>query len=136
MKSPRCLPLRLSALYSLHREAANWLDAVDIYVSLNMFGGLSNANLEAIAAGKCMIMLAPDPARHIDEETDEIIPADAVIRIGRDDITGNLARTLEDLIAEPTRIQRLAANTAALADRTLDDWSQRIAREIEIIRSA
>lgn len=117
-----------------HGEVARWLAAADIFVSLNRFGNLSNANLEAIAAGKCMVILRPDPAQHVDAETDELIPADTVVRIGRDDVPGNLARALDDLRRQPDRVRRLADRTAALAGRILDSWENRIVREITIIR--
>ena len=39
----------------------------DIYVSMNHFGNLSNANLEAINANDCMIIPSPQKHDGIDE---------------------------------------------------------------------
>ena len=98
-----------------HGEVAAWLGRADIYVSLNHLGNLSNANLEAIAAGKCMIILDEDARTHTDMETTRLIPDDAVLRIGRDSMEANLARALESLLDAPERITSCAAATARLA---------------------
>ena len=43
-----------------HAEVAERLATADIYVSTNMYGNLSNANLEAIAAGTCLLLPTSD----------------------------------------------------------------------------
>ncbi len=67
----------LSARVQLYRLAAacrgqpTMLDAADIYVSTNMYGNLSNANLEALAAGACLVaadLRSGDAARHGDRQ--------------------------------------------------------------------
>lgn len=119
-----------------HKDVTSHLAASDIYVSLNRNGGLSNANLEALAYGKCMLMLEKDPASRTDVATGEIVPSDIVQRLPREDSAKALARTLAGLIDKPEEISRRAARTAAFARQGLESWDARIAREIEIIRNA
>ena len=117
-----------------HGEVAAWLGRADIYVSLNHLGNLSNANLEAIAAGKCMIILDEDARTHTDIETTRLIPDDAVLRIGRDSMEVNLARALESLLDAPERITSYAAATTRLGKELLQPWDARITHELDMIR--
>ncbi len=116
-----------------HGEVAAWLARADVYVSLNHLGNLSNANLEAIAAGKCMIILDADPQTHTDMETARLIPDDAALRIGREEMAGNLARTLESLFDEPGKIESYAAAAGRLGRELLQPWDRRIETETDLI---
>ena len=116
-----------------HGEVAAWLGRADIYVSLNHLGNLSNANLEAIAAGKCMIILDADPRTHTDAETVRLIPESAVLRIGREEMAGNLARALESLLDAPERITSYAVAAERLGEELLQSWDRRIETEVELI---
>ena len=116
-----------------HGEVAAWLARADVYVSLNHLGNLSNANLEAMAAGKCMIILDADPETHTDTETTRLIPDDAALRMGREDMAGNLARALESLLDAPERITSYAAAAGRLGKELLQPWDRRIETEIDLI---
>jgi glycosyltransferase involved in cell wall biosynthesis len=116
-----------------HGEVAAWLAQADVYVSLNHLGNLSNANLEAMAAGKCMIILDADPQTHTDTETARLIPDGVVLRINRGDIAGNLARALESLLDAPERITFYAAAASCLGKELLQPWDQRIEMETDLI---
>ncbi|MDP6486611.1 MAG: glycosyltransferase family 4 protein [Alphaproteobacteria bacterium] len=116
-----------------HGEVAAWLARADVYVSLNHLGNLSNANLEAMAAGKCMIILDADPKTHTDMETARLIPGDAAMRIGREEMAGNLARALDSLLDEAGKIESYAAAAARLGKELLQPWDRRIETEIDLI---
>ncbi len=116
-----------------HEEVAAWLARADVYVSLNHLGNLSNANLEAIAAGKCMIILDADPQTHTDTETARLIPDSVVLRINRGDMVRNLAWTLESLLDTPERIASYAAAASRLGKELLQPWDQRIETETDLI---
>lgn len=118
-----------------HDEVPAWLARADIYVSINRWGSLSNANLEAIAAGKCMIILDKDPQTHIDEETEAILPAEAALRIPRTDTGVHLAAAIETLIDDPKRIKKHEGAAKRFARDRLESWDARIAREIALIRN-
>ncbi len=116
-----------------HGEVAAWLARADVYVSLNHLGNLSNANLEAMAAGTCMIILDTDPMTHTDMETARLIPEDAALRVGRKDMAGNLARALESLLDEPGKIESYAAAAKRLGREMLQPWDLRIETETDLI---
>jgi hypothetical protein len=109
------------------------LARADVYASLNHLGNLSNANLEAIAAGTCMIILDADPQTHTDTETTRLIPDDAALRVGREEMAGNLAQALESLLDEPGKIDSYAAAASRLGKELLQPWDQRIEKEIDLI---
>ncbi len=116
-----------------HGEVAAWLVRADVYVSLNHLGNLSNANLESLAAGKCMIILDGDPKTHTDTETTRLIPGEAAMRIDREDMVANLARALESLLDEAGKIESYAAAAARLGGKLLQPWDRRIKTEIDLI---
>jgi glycosyltransferase involved in cell wall biosynthesis len=116
-----------------HGEVGVWLERADVYVSLNHLGNLSNANLEAIAAGTCMIILDADPMTHNDTETARLIPENAALRIGRENMAGNLARALESLLDAPERITSYAAAAERLGKELLQPWDRRIEQEVDLI---
>lgn len=116
-----------------HDAVATYLSAADIYVSLNRFGNLSNANLEAFAAGRCTLILEPDPEHHIDLETSELVPENAALRVPRTDTVHALALELARLVRDPQEIERRGRAAGQFAARHLTDWNSRIEREMEML---
>ncbi len=112
------------------------LATADIYVSLNRYGNLSNTNLEAISQGKCMLILDRDLETHVDEDTVELLPAEIFPRVSRTNTAEDLARQVGHLLREPARIEKMAAQTTAVGIRILSNWTDRIDREIGIIRNS
>ncbi len=119
-----------------HDAVANHLGAIDVYVSLNSFGNLSNANLEAMAAGLCMVVVAGEPRDHIDEATDKLIPASVVQRVPREGLADGLAQALAGLLDQPGEIAQRAEATRQLAATLLTDWNERVEYEISLILAA
>lgn len=117
-----------------HADVAAFLALGDIYVSLNRFGSLSNANLEAASAGLCMIALEPDPVDATDLESLEVFPQDAIIRIPRDNLSHGLALALGKLVAAPADIQCYRDRVRACAQAKLTPWDARIDSEIALIK--
>ena len=56
-----------------HKSIHEFHKLADIYVSTNIDGNLTNANLEAIAANACMIIPNPQTERYIDVKTSEYL---------------------------------------------------------------
>ncbi|KAB2884185.1 MAG: glycosyltransferase [Pseudorhodoplanes sp.] len=117
-----------------HAEVARHLAGCDIYISVNFNGNLSNANLEALAAGACLVIPSSDPALPVDTATDTLIPSDAAIRYDRRDPAGSLAQTLHDLIADRGRIEACRKAARLCAGRLLKPWSERIEADIALLR--
>jgi glycosyltransferase involved in cell wall biosynthesis len=105
----------------------------DIYVSLNRLGNLSNANLEAMLLGQCMVFPQAQPESGIDVATDGLIPADAVARIPHAGDTDALAAVLLALHRDPAERQRMGAAIRQAAEGFLGSWERRIGWELSLI---
>ena len=117
-----------------HEEAVKYLRNSDIYISLNSQGNLSNANLEAIKAGLCLIMLEADSRTGVDKDSYDILPEGSAVRINRENIQPSLLKSLEDLLGHPEKISAYKEKTKMAAMRLLS-WDQRIAQEISLIKA-
>lgn len=117
-----------------HADVMAALQRADIYVSLNRLGNLSNANLEAMRLGACMVFPASQPEVAVDVITDRLIPADAVRRIPSADDVEALARALLELGAAPELRARMREAVRTAADGFLTSWNDRIGRELDVVR--
>ena len=102
-----------------------FLQKTDIYVSLNKYGNLSNANLEAIAAGCCIVLPSSQQLTGIDVVTDQMLGSHAVYRLKNGADHEELAQAVIKLVASPDRRQAMSQNVLHIA-RNLPDWQQRI----------
>jgi glycosyltransferase involved in cell wall biosynthesis len=118
-----------------HAEVARYLAQADIYVSTNMYGNLSNANLEALGAGTCLVLPTSDMALPLDTVTDTLIPGDVARRYDRNGLPGSLAETLGDLIRSPAEIAERRVRTAELARKLLKPWAQSVAEDLALLKS-
>jgi glycosyltransferase involved in cell wall biosynthesis len=116
-----------------HPQVAAALARADIYVSLNRFGNLSNANLEAMRAGKAMIVPKAQPAIGVDVATDKLISQDSILRIESSDDVAGLADAILRLAADPVerlrRGKRVREETGGIAG----SWDRRIALELDLL---
>ena len=113
-------------ILALHRNS-------DIYVSLNRMCNLTNANLEAMKTGACMIIPASPNVRGIDTDTDALMPDSAIWRISSATDISGLAGALRHLRAHPDDRQSRADETAQRAARAIPTWDARIAEEIKLL---
>ena len=118
-----------------HSRVNRYMNAADIYVSTNMYGNLSNANLEALAAGACLVLPTSDPSVPLDTVTDRLIPADTAERYARDALPGSLADALCRLVRSPQEIAARRIQTRALAQTIVLPWSDVIANDIALLKS-
>ncbi|MEW5772879.1 MAG: glycosyltransferase [Thermodesulfobacteriota bacterium] len=111
----------------VHRRA-------DVYVSLNRLGNLSNANLEAMRAGACMVFPRSRPDTGVDLATDALVPEDAVARIPHADDIAALARELLVLHRDPGRRQRMRERIREASRGFIPTWGERVGQELAILR--
>lgn len=116
-----------------HGKVKDFFNKADVYISLNKLGNLSNTVLEAMAAGKCIIMLDREEKTHTDESTEKLVPKDAALRVSRDNIKESLAGIIEYLLQNPQVIKVYAKRMKELSSEFLWSWDQRINYEIELI---
>ena len=116
-----------------HDQVVALQQRCDIYVSLNPMGNLTNANLEAIKAGACMIIPASRPDEGVDVATDELVPQDAVTRIASyDDVEGLTAAVLR-LHRDPGERAKRAEAATVVGRLSIRSWGERIDREIAML---
>jgi glycosyltransferase involved in cell wall biosynthesis len=118
-----------------HAQVNLFLNAADIYVSTNMYGNLSNANLEAIAAGTCVVIPTSDSSLPLDTETDRLVPDHVAARYHRDRLPMSLAETLCRLLQSPDEIAARREQTKVLARHLIRPWSDVVASDIALLKS-
>lgn len=118
-----------------HRDAYRHVAAADIYVSVNLYGNLSNANLEALAAGVCLVLPTSDPTVPLDTATDSLIPAHVALRYDRNRRPDSLAEALAKLLKSPQEIADRRARSRDLARKVIKPWSKCIAQDIAALKS-
>lgn len=118
-----------------HEDAYRHVAAADIYVSTNMYGNLSNANLEAFSAGLCVVMPTSDPDIPLDTATDELIPADVTLRYDRNRMPRSLTDALQNLLDAPEKVTKRRERTRALARTLIRPWSECVVSDIDLLKS-
>jgi glycosyltransferase involved in cell wall biosynthesis len=118
-----------------HARVNLYLNAADIYVSINMYGNLSNANLEALAAGACLVFPTSDPAVPLDTVTDRMIPADCAERYDRNGLPQSLTDALCRLIRSPDEIAARRAKSRDVARQLIRPWADVVAGDIALLKS-
>lgn len=116
-----------------HGEVHEWFSVCDVYVSGNRHGNLSNANLEAMAMGCCLVMPKSDPVTGIDEATDALLPPAAAMRY--DATLGDVAlsEALLSLSRNPKKRKQMVENLKGAVSSQLLSWDARVLAEIQIL---
>lgn len=117
-----------------HEEVLAIHRACDIYVSMNRMCNLTNANIEALAAGDCLVFPHHKNDLGIDEDTLELIPENVAWRYGEADDIEGLVRGLVYLCHHPEERKKRAAAAEGVARMKLQTWSARIQKEIDILQ--
>ncbi len=103
----------------------------DIYVSMNYLGNLSNANLEAIQSNDCMIILAPQKDKGIDEVTASLL-GDSVISVPINQ-PDKLFNALLTLINSESKREIMSKNIREIKKSFIWSWNDRVNTELDII---
>lgn len=120
----------------LPHEQIPWVHHItDIFVSLNRLGNLSNANLEAMLAGCCMVFPHAQPVTGIDEATERLVPQEAALRISSSSDVDGLADALVFLYRHPEQRDRMKLRMAEAATSFIPSWKERVDQEIQLIES-
>jgi len=116
-----------------HDHVLGALRNTDIYVSLNRFGNLSNANLEAMRAACCMIFPRSQPDIGTDLATDQMLPPETILRIPSSHDVEALAEAIVHLHRNPAERQSRARATERVAKGFTRTWAERMAAEMRIL---
>ena len=116
-----------------HTQVLNALRRSDIYISLNKYGNLSNANLEAMKVGVAMIMPDTQPELSIDLATKDIVPQEAALRVDPKCESSEIESAILELASMPEKRAQMAAAIRRQAEKRLDSWEDRISHEVDIL---
>ncbi len=116
-----------------HEHIPAYLAQADIYISLNQYGNLSNAVLEAMRAGRCIVTLDTCSASERDEQAREPELRDALVLIDRQGLPGTLTRALNELLEAPDVVNAKAEKMQRYADAALPAWEARIRYEADLL---
>ena len=113
------------------QEVLSWQKSADIYVSLNKMGNLSNANIEAIASGACMIV--PKLKNDLTLLAEHIVPDKVVFRFGYVDEVIKLAKSIVYLHDNPNIRKKMSDEALNFSRQVFKSWKERVQLEIDII---
>ena len=118
--------------YLPHSKIMEAYKISDVYVSLNRFGNLSVANLEAMKSGMCVVFPKSQLDSFVDLVTDELIPVDSAVRINSTDDIDDLTKALERLYLNSDQQKKYRAKMTKVAS-FIPSWEERIENEFNIL---
>ena len=119
----------------MHEQVIKAHQLSDIYVSLNRLGNLSNANLEAMKSGSCMIFPNSQPELGIDLVVDQMIPNSAVMRVPHADDIPSICEAILILHRNPSKRKKMAEKMEQVANRFIPGWEKRLNEELELLQN-
>jgi glycosyltransferase involved in cell wall biosynthesis len=110
-------------------EVARYLNAADVFLSVNELSNVGNPLLEAMVAGRCVLTLDEGDTRDLirDGDTGVLLPAAGD--------PGVIAKSLAQLAADPDRRRRLGAAARRVAESSFWSWEQRLDAEVAAVEA-
>lgn len=113
-----------------HEKVADYMNAADIFVSVNDLSNVSNGLLEAMVYSKCIVTLDNGDTGELiqDNQTGKLI------RIGNEDeIVAGLSKTIIDVLEDDGLRARLGKNARIYAQEHFQTWGERTTMEVRLI---
>jgi len=107
----------------------------DMYVSINKRGNLSNANLEALSMGQCVLLPESRPNLYIDEITEKLFDRNIVARFSWKNDCEDLKKLIIKLSHDKERRLTMGKNAKEVAKKVIPTWDARIKKELDILES-
>ena len=104
----------------------------DIYVSLNYFGNLSNANLEAIQSNNCIVMPDSQPNIGVDVVTNNLLKKSIVTVPIKNPLI--LSDVLYNLIKSKKNREKMSSSIKKVKKDFLWTWGERIDKEMDLLK--
>jgi len=118
-----------------HNEIFNFHTISDIYVSPNRLANLTNANLEAMSSGSCMIIPNSQKDTSVDLITDELIGNDSVYRINYPPHKRDIANAIQELFNSSELRLKFSTNIVSQSKAFIRSWDERVEHEIKLLKS-
>lgn len=117
-----------------HKEIYSLFQNIDLYISLNRLGNLSNTNLEAINSEKCIIIPESNINSGRDIYLDKFMPEETIIRIPKDvNEKEFIVNKCIKLFKFPNELEVRKHNTKKFAKKLLVSWEERIESEVKLM---
>ncbi|MBT5400568.1 glycosyltransferase family 4 protein [bacterium] len=116
-----------------HYDICKFHDVSDIYISPNRLANLTNANLEAMKAGNCIVIPRSQSETFVDVITDKLLDDTAVYRIPFPPTCINISRAIRTLFHSPKKRKLLSKNVVSQSSKFISSWKNRINNELQII---
>ncbi len=117
-----------------HNKVVNFIKNMDIYISINKRGNLSNATLECISQGLVTFVLNEDKKTEKDYFTNKFLPDNIFFKIDRQYIVESAVKQIAKLIENTNLINKHKFETLEFAKKNLILWENRIQSEMNIIK--
>ena len=121
--------VRFMGAVTLER-VADYMNAADIFVSVNDFTNANNPSMEAMVCGKCVVALDTGGTAELIQNnlTGKLIRAG-----GEEEIAFALAKAIVDVLEDDELRTRLGENARIYAQEHFQTWEERVAMEIRLI---
>jgi glycosyltransferase involved in cell wall biosynthesis len=118
-----------------HSEIFYFHDMSDIYISPNRLANLTNANLEAMISGSCIVIPESQSDTFVDLITDKLLDNNAVYRIKYPPTENSIAEAITKLFSSADLRSNLSNNVLTQCRLFITSWDKRVEKEIHLIRS-
>lgn len=111
----------------------HYYNLADVYVHLYLWASLTNTVLEAMRAGRALVILSSSAQTHAGKYADSFIPDDCKIEFDRDNMVQSLTSVLGGLLGNKGKMRLLQRNMEEFAKDHLSSWSGRVDEEIKMV---
>ena len=117
-----------------HKKIKDIYDKVDVVISLNLIGNISNVILEAISFNKAIITLKEDKSNFYDIESNDFLKSN-VMYVDRSNIKSDLYKIISNNKQNVNSINKYKELVEKNLRPLLLSWDSRIKNEVDIIKS-
>jgi glycosyltransferase involved in cell wall biosynthesis len=116
-----------------HNKIFQFHEISDIYISPNRLANLTNANLEAMTSGDCIVFPMSQSDTSVDTITDKLLDDSAVYRIKFPPTPNRIEKAIVKLFYSPELRSTLSLNVSDQSSKFIGTWSERINKELKLI---
>jgi len=113
-----------------HEKVADYMNAADIFASVNDFSNVSNGLYEAMACGKCIVTLDSGATGELIEDG----KTGRLLRAGSEsEIVAELSEAIAGVLDDDVLRKALGENARTYAQEHFQTWEERTAMEVKLV---